>query len=321
VIGYRFVPNLKARVPFDGGGYLTRTNDAGFRSERAFARARTNGMRRVLLFGDSYSAADGVSNPNRYSDLVEQSVANLEVYNFALPGTGTDQQYLVWRELAAGIEHDLVVIAIFVENIRRVAARYRVYFDDAGKKVVYAKPYYTLANGELALHHVPPQRQPVDVATLSAEDRAGVDEGGRFALLRQVATAIGAKEFLQRHTHYQPLPEYDSADVPAWQLMRAILAKWIGEIGASRALLMPLPLHHYVEELADAAPYQARFAELARDLGCALHDPLPDLLRYSAEERRRFRFEKDPHPTPEGHRAIAASLQPVLERMLPSTTN
>src|SRR5205085_10087125 len=135
--------------------------------------------------------------------------------------------------------------------------------------------------------------QPVDLAALSAEDRAGVDEGGRFALLRQVATALGAKEFLQRHTHYQPLPEYDSAESPAWQLMRAILAKWVGETEKNKVLLMPLPLHHSVEELADPAPYQARFAELARDLGCALHDPLPDLLRCSAEERRRFRFEKD----------------------------
>ena len=100
--------------------------------------------------------------------------------------------------------------------------------------------------------------------------------------------------------------------------MRAILAKWIGEIGSEKVLLMPLPLYQYVEEQADSTPYQTRFAELARDLGCALHDPLPDLQSYSMAERRQFRFEKDPHPTPEGHRALAASLEPALERLLPA---
>ncbi len=44
---------------------------------------------------------------------------------------------------------------------------------------------------------------------------------------------------------------------------------------------------------------------------------LPDLLRYPAEQRRRFRFEKDVHPTPEGHEALAASLAPALARVLP----
>jgi hypothetical protein len=321
VIGHRYVPNLKARVPFDGGGYLTRVNEAGFRSEHPFRQARTSGFRRLLLFGDSYTAAEGVSNPQRYSDILEANVGGLEVYNFGLPGTGTDQQYLVWRELAAGVEHDLVVIAVFVENIRRIGARYRLYFDDAGRKVIYAKPYYTLADGNLHLHQVPPPRQPVELSELSAEERAAVDEGGRFLLLRQVATALGAKSFLQRHTHYQPLPEYDSSETPAWRLMRAILTKWVGEIGMEKVLLMPLPLYQYVEELADPAPYQARFAELAHELGCALHDPLPDLLRYSPAERRQFRFEKDPHPTPEGHRALAASLQPMVERLLPPRRN
>ena len=34
--------------------------------------------------------------------------ANSEVYNFALSGSGTDQQYLIWKEYAQNIEADLV---------------------------------------------------------------------------------------------------------------------------------------------------------------------------------------------------------------------
>ena len=75
-----------------------------------------------------------------------------------------------------------------------------------------------------------------------------------------------------------------------------------------------LPQH--LDETCDAAPYQARFAELALELGCRLHDPLPDLLRIPSATRRQLRWEKDIHFTPAGHDALAHSLQPVIADML-----
>jgi hypothetical protein len=47
-----------------------------------------------------------------------------------------------------------------------------------------------------------------------------------------------------------------------------------------------------------------------------LHDPLPELLRMPAAERRGLRWEKDIHFTPAGHQALASSLEPVLNSML-----
>lgn len=315
VVGYRFVPNLKARVPHESGGYLVQANELGFRSNRTFATARTVGTRRVLLFGDSFTAGDGVSNNRRYSEALEARVPSLEVYNFGLSGTGTDQQYLIWREFARAIEHDAVVIAVLVENIRRVLSRYRRYADLSGRELVYGKPYYTLQGDELVLHHMPPPRDPIREEDLPPEERESVDRGGRFQLLRQVVTAVGAKDVVQRLTHYQPVPEYNTATTSGWRLMRAILTHWVRAI-TRPVILMPIPLYQHIEETSDASPYQARFRELADELGCALHDPLPDLLRYTPEQRRRFRFEKDVHPTPEGHEALAVSLAPVIERAL-----
>ena len=100
VFGYRFIPGLKARIPHGGGGYLVRVNDAGFRCRPRGGGEQPAGHVRVLLFGDSFTAGDGVSNTHRYGDVLEQLVPGLEVYNFGLSGTGTDQQYLVFREVA-----------------------------------------------------------------------------------------------------------------------------------------------------------------------------------------------------------------------------
>jgi hypothetical protein len=123
------------------------------------------------------------------------------------------------------------------------------------------------------------------------------------------------KELAQQLTGYQPLPEYDSAEHPHWRLMRAIIERWVAE-HAGRVLLVPLPLYQYVEETADPSGYRSRFAELAAAIDCRLHDPLDDLLAYPKAERRRFRFERDVHPTREGHQALARSLAPAVRAAL-----
>jgi len=50
-----------------------------------------------------------VPNRQRYTDLLEARLPAagtppVEVYNFGLSSTGTDQQYLIWREFARGID-------------------------------------------------------------------------------------------------------------------------------------------------------------------------------------------------------------------------
>ena len=37
VVGYRYIPGLKARIPHEGGGYLMQVNEQGFRADRPFA--------------------------------------------------------------------------------------------------------------------------------------------------------------------------------------------------------------------------------------------------------------------------------------------
>ena len=315
VIGYRFIPGLRARVPHENGGYLVRANGSGFRCDREFTAKPTPGTRRVLLFGDSFTAGDGVSNGQRFGDVLEQRVSGIEVLNFGLPGTGTDQQYLAYQEYGRGLEHDLMVLAVQVENIRRVGQRYRPFENESGEVRYFAKPYYELVNGELAVRHVPPAPTSLKAEEIDPGDRE--DTGGRFGSLRRIVNTIGVRELAQKVTRYQPVPEYDDPADPSWPIMRRLLVAWI--TGHHKpVLLMPLPLYHHVEGMCSAAAYQKRFREVAAETGCLFHDPLPHLTSFTPEERRAFRFRKDLHPTPAAHAAIADSLadaiRPVLER-------
>ena len=320
VYGYKFIPNLRARVPADGGGYRVQTNAQGFRSGRPYVPARPQGRRRILVFGDSFTAADGVRNEDRYTDVLESMLPDTEVLNFAMPGTGTDQQYLIFREEAASFEADLLVIAVLVENIRRIVARYRPYLDDGGTTVFFAKPYFVLdEGGALRLCGTPVPPEPVPPELVPEEDRQYLDQGGRFGALRRIANAVGAREILQKVTSYQPVPEFDDPGHPAWRLMKAILQRWIGEARVP-VILFPIPLYQHVEETAAATGYRARFAELDDPPGVTVCDPLPALHRHDPAARRAFRFPRDIHPTPAAHRVLAETLARTIREMgLPRT--
>jgi hypothetical protein len=325
VFGFHFVPGLRARVQHEAGGYLVRTNAAGFRSDREFVTERAGGVFRVLLFGDSYTAGDGVSNGQRYSDLVETLLPGIEVYNYGLPGTGTDQHLLVYREMAASVDHDAIVIAVQVENVRRVVARYREFTDRGGDRMILAKPYFTLGDGgALELHNVPVPRDPVTAEQLG-EDGRFVDRGGDLRLFRQVLNKLGpgVKSFVQSVMAPDPLPGYSRPDHPDWLLMRAILERWIESTDVP-VIIMPVPLYHHVEELARPDRYQARFAELAAPPRVTIHDPLLAFRAVPRHARRAFRFERDVHPTAAAHRVLAESLAGALRalaerRPLPQT--
>ena len=314
-IGYHFVPGVKARVEHEAGGYLVRVNRSGFRCDHEFVTKKQPGTFRVLLFGDSYTAGDGVSNQYRYGDLMERLIPGLEVYNFGLSGTGTDQQYLIFREIAAGIEHDLVVISVFVENIRRVVARYRPWVTRSGEVLVFRKPYFTMqADGGLRLHHVPVPKGPIRPEALPPKEWKHFDHGGRLAWLRQAVNGMGprVKNLAQRLTRYQPLPEYARSGHPAWQLMKRILLQWISEATAP-LVICPIPLYQHIEETASAEHYQTRFHELHDPPRVTVHDALPAFRRLRRAAGGQLRFQHDPHLTPTGHRVLAESLGACIE--------
>lgn len=331
VIGFRYIPGIRARMPHEeGGGYLIEVNDSGFRCGHDFVTTKPDGLRRVLLFGDSFSAGDGVSNGKRFGDLLEQHVSDLEVYNYGLPGTGTDQQYLTYQLFAQGIEHDLMVISIFVENIRRVAAHYRFFNNENGDGVLYAKPYYELVQGNLLLKNVPVNKDPIPMEELDKAQSSFVDYGlplkkiihrmnrvGNGSLgtkMTRLLETWGIKETIQKGLNYQPLPEYDRPNHPAWLIMKAILQEWIKN-SPRPVMLLLIPLPQHVEETASPKNYQARFRELAETTGCTVYDPLPEMLLLPLAVRKQLRY-REGHFNNFGHGALAKMLAPMIEKNL-----
>ena len=136
------------------------------------------GVFRVLLFGDSQTAGVGVGNRQRYGDLIEKSIPNVEVFNFAIDGVGIDQEYLAYLDHCE-IVHDLVIIGLYVEDAARVSSQFLRFNDQNGKEIYYAKPYYELRNSALILNQVPVPKRPWTKETLPQDAApSSLDDAG-----------------------------------------------------------------------------------------------------------------------------------------------
>lgn len=313
--GYHFVPGLKARVEHHGGGYLVKVNESGFRSNHEFTPEKPAGTYRILLFGDSFTAGDGVSNGSRYSEVLEEVVPDAQVFNFGLPGTGTDEQYLIYQHAARGIEHDLVIVGVWVENIRRVLARYRPGLQSTtGELMWLPKAYFTLdEEGSLVRGNDPVPRDQVSTDDLDEEHRKAMMRITGLRATRHVPKRV--RELAKRATGYDILPEYQSPDSEGWRLLSTILRRWTGELDVP-AVIMPIPTARHVEEVSAAEHYQARFREVEDPPRVTVHDPLPDVQAYPMEERLKFRFsDEDDHPTKAYHRVLGESLASAVRRV------
>lgn len=317
-LGYKFLPGLKMRVTHEGGGYLVKTNQEGYRCNNEVTPRRAK-AKRVLVFGDSYTAGDGVSNGKRYSDVLERNLADTEVLNFGLSGTGTDQQLMIFRQYSGAVDHDAVVIGVLVENIQRIVLRERTWVGEDGEPLIVPKPWFEVSDsGALSLRGVPvPPPYKMKPETKSA-DAGGA---GRFRALRGLVNRLGPdfKDAIQRVTRYQPFPEYDSADSPGWKLMRAILGQWIAEAKAP-VIVCVIPFYQHIEKSASYKNIRRRFDEFSGSSGASVYHVIDDLWSHPPGVRRSFRFRTDCHLTPAGHKAIGESLARVLAPVLGIST-
>lgn len=296
VIGWWHLSNVTAHLPLGETFHLLRTNAEGMRADKNYPKAAPQGRKRIALLGDSYTAGDGVSNGERFGDLLETRHPQFDVLNFGLNGSGTDQQMLIYETLAKSYEHDVVVWTVCVENIARNLCTCRPSYDFREQQVVYRpKPYFTLRDGKLQPHHQPvplERRAPDALADWVCEFPYLPGENDAYAIYRY--------------------PEREH-----WQIMKAIFLK-VAELARKPLIVVPLPMNsHYLEQLPPT--YLPAFQSLhTPERGIHVIDILPAFLKRPMEERRGFEFPNDPHYTTAAHRLVAAELDRNLSGILGS---
>lgn len=319
-IGYRYVPNFRRALPRPGGGeYTLVTNSIGIRSEREYAQAKPPGVFRIVVLGDSFAAGQYVSNDQRFTEILERRLQpNLEVMNFALEGTGTDQQLLIFETFAKVFNPDLVLIFPFLQNIRRNTADARLSYDPATMKpILLAKPRFELLpDGSLQLHNVPvsKERKPADEAGDGAT-RTDIDRSLKHRIKVKLSgwrfVSI-VKRFVYGLKPWEPFPEYKSPPTNEWRLMEAIVRRLHAAAAGKPVVIVPVFYASYVQYRM-ARNYWDRCNELTKTPGMHTIDLLPHFKKLGSEATACFQEPYDPHYSARGHLVVADALEQELQ--------
>ncbi len=304
-IGFSFIPNLKARLMMDGGGYLMQTDSLGFRNDHF-----NQNSDHILFTGDSYLAGDGVSNKFRFTNIFSKQTG-IPVYNLGLSGTGTGQQFLLYKKYASQISHKALVICIQLENIRRICSKYRIYYNSKGEMMCFQKPFFALNGDSIDTQNIPVPKEILPYKALSENEQTLVDTGGSNSKIKDLITQLGLKPIAQQVFKPQPFKEYDSVNSNEWLVMKGIIKTWVKSIDVPVKILL-IPPYQYIENLANPKSFLERFDELQNELKIEILNPLNHLREYPIEERKEFRFPNDPHLSREGHLAIGNYLKDNL---------
>ncbi len=201
-----WAPRPGARSP-DGSH---RVDAAGIRTDGESARARSAGVLRIAIFGDSFTFGDEVRQDETWGVALERALAaravRAEVLNFGVNAYGMDQAYLRWRRDGRTHHPDVVLFGFQAEDALRNLNVFRpLYF--MSSEVPLSKPRLVLRDGGLVTLNVPtipPDRLPTVLAHLEGEPLLAHERFYapafqprwwlRFRTLAWAATVLGATD-------------------------------------------------------------------------------------------------------------------------------
>jgi hypothetical protein len=134
------------------------SNNLGARARYDIAEIKSEGRKRMLVFGDSFAVGSRVRQEEMWSAILEATSHNLEVLNFGVDGYSMGQSFLRYREIRNRVDHDLVLLmfvpsADLMRDINTVRSL-------IGWENYLVMPRFILEQGELRL-----VKSPYEVAS------------------------------------------------------------------------------------------------------------------------------------------------------------
>jgi hypothetical protein len=127
---------------------ILNTNSRGLRGQSDYAYGKNPEKVRILIFGDSFTFGDEVSDDETYAHYLQQMLPQAEIINMGFHGYGHDQMLVLLQEEGVKYEPDIVILGFVHLDMSRNLLNFRD----------YAKPKYVLDDGELKLTGVPVPR-------------------------------------------------------------------------------------------------------------------------------------------------------------------
>jgi len=279
------------------------TNGFGHRGAPV-ATAKQPGEKRYAYLGDSFTFGMGVNDEETFTEILA-SRGTARHLNFGVPGYSTDQEVLYAEDKVKRFEPDVVVLVVYLGNdLIDNLAPYPLQVD-------FAKPYFELENGSLALRNTPVPRRSKPAALRSRSFSSVVLQG-----VETRQSLLGRSEILRRLGYRDSVDDISGLLAenvkPSIELFDALLQRLEEGVQSMNAKLVIalLPGRSFVH---DQRGYSAQYQDYIRRLIIArLENTDIGVLDLGSELRRQFDkgetdlyFPNDGHLTPNGHRIMA----------------
>ena len=131
VIIMKFADAVKKLVYYD-----LYTNSKNIKALKDFNYTKNPSKFRIALLGNSFTWGADVSQKLSYASILEDLIPSSEVLNFGIEGIGIDTMYLRWKYEALRFNPEIVIFAIYIDNIARM-------------RPCIHKPKFYVKNGQL----------------------------------------------------------------------------------------------------------------------------------------------------------------------------
>ncbi len=118
--GYRYRPNASGRLQqYNEIDNWIVINSLGFHDVEHDLMAT---QRRILVLGDSFTAASQVPAEEGWTQIVEQQLTDTAVINLGVDGFGTDRQLKLLEYYAPILQPEVVILAFFENDVQDILA-------------------------------------------------------------------------------------------------------------------------------------------------------------------------------------------------------
>jgi hypothetical protein len=284
--GWSLRPDVRNAGDFEHG-VVVNSNALGIRGRREYLLQKPVGVTRVLVFGDSFTFGDEVSDDATYAAQLEQLLPRTEVLNLGVHGYAHDQMLLYLEEVGTDYHPDVVLLGFVAADMERNLRSFRD----------FAKPRFELAGAQLILRDTPVPR-PEEVLARERYRSRFVD---LLLLLSDEARSPAAAS------------EAEKRD----RLTAAILDEFrrtVAQVGAT-PIFVYMPLQEELETKRGLTTTgEGFFLQYCRDRGVGAVDLRPTFL---ARLGAGTEYMPHGHFSPQGHRIAAEAIAAALaERRL-----
>lgn len=140
-LGWSVAPNIRNKAVFENR--ILNSNSKGIRGTKEYSKDKPANTKRIMIFGDSYTFGDEVSDNETYSYQLDQLLKNTEVMNMGIHAFGHDQMLIYLNETIENYQPDIVILGyVWFDKDRNMTN-----FSN------YSKPYYKLDHDKLVLRN------------------------------------------------------------------------------------------------------------------------------------------------------------------------